>query len=87
MSVAENVLQNHGYFRGNVDYDIVYGKAKTTKTDTVARPRTAKVAYTVDMGPLYTIDTISYHNFPQDAVNLILAIRLMLRLLMPSVHA
>ena len=73
VSVAENVLQNHGYFRGNVDYDIVYGKAKTTKTDTVARPRTAKVAYTVDMGPLYTIDTISYHNFPQDAVNLILA--------------
>ena len=59
VSVAENVLQNHGYFRGNVDYDIVYGKAKTTKTDTVARPRTAKVAYTVDMGPLYKIDTIS----------------------------
>ena len=71
VSVAENVLQNHGYFRGNVDYDIIYGKAKTTKTDTVARPRTAKIAYTVDMGPLYKIDTISYHNFPQDAMNLI----------------
>ena len=71
VSVAENVLQNHGYFRGNVDYDIIYGKAKTTKTDTVARPRTAKIAYTVDMGPLYKIDTISYHNFPQDAMILI----------------
>lgn len=71
VSVAENVLQNHGYFRGKVDYDIIYGKAKTTKTDTVARPRTAKVAYTVDMGPLYVIDTISYHCFPQETVNLI----------------
>lgn len=73
VSVAENVLQNHGYFRGNVDYNIIYGKAKTTKTDTVARPRTAKIAYTVDMGPLYTIDTVSYHCFPDEAMQLLLS--------------
>lgn len=65
VSVAETVLQNHGYFRGKVDYDILYGKNKKTKTDSVARPRTAKIAYTVDMGPLFTIDTISYSNFKQ----------------------
>lgn len=79
VSVAENVLQNHGYFRGKVNYDIIYGKAKTTKTDTVARPRTAKIAYTADFGPLYTIDTISYHCFPQETVSLIQSTKPMIK--------
>lgn len=63
LSVAENVLQNRGYFRGNVDYAIEEGKPKTTKTDTVPRPRTAKIAYKVNLGHLFTIDTMSYSNF------------------------
>lgn len=63
-SVAETVLQNKGYFRGNVDYKIIEGKPKTTKTDSVPRPRTAKIAYNVNLGPLFKIDTLSYSNFP-----------------------
>ncbi len=63
--VAETVLQNHGYFRGRVGYDIIEGKPKTTKTDSVPRPRTAKIAYNVNLGQLFRIDTISYSNFPR----------------------
>lgn len=65
VSVAENVLQNHGYFRGTVDYDIVYGKDKTTRKDSVARPRTAKIQYSVKPGQLFTFDTVTFRNFPQ----------------------
>lgn len=65
VSVAENVLQNHGYFRGAVDYDIVYGKPKITGSDTVPRPRTAKIQYNVTPGQLFTFDTVTYRNFPQ----------------------
>lgn len=65
VSVAENTLQNHGYFRGKVDYDVVYGKWKKLKNDTVPRPRTAKIAYNVNLGHLFTIDSVSYSNFPQ----------------------
>ena len=71
VSVANNVLQNNGYFRGNVDYEILEGKPRTTRTDTVARPRTAKIAYTVDLGHLFTFDSISYSNFPEEAYNML----------------
>ena len=64
-NVAETVLQNHGYFRGNVGYSIIEGKPKTTRNDSVPRPRTAKIAYNVSLGPLFRIDTISYSRFPQ----------------------
>ena len=64
ISVAKNVLQNYGYFRGDVDYDIIYGKFRKTKTDTVARPRTAKIQYKVNPGHLFAIDTVTYSNFP-----------------------
>lgn len=70
-SVAESVLQNHGYFRGKVSYDVVYGKPKKIKNDTISRPRTAKIAYTVDMGPLYTIDTVQYSNFKGEAFEML----------------
>lgn len=65
-SVARTVLQNRGYFRGDVRYDIVEGKAERTKNDTILRPRTAKIAYTVDLGHLFTLDSISYVGFPQE---------------------
>lgn len=52
-SVAQNTLMNSGYFRGSVDYDIVQQK----------NPRHQKVEYKVNMGHLFTIDTISYKGF------------------------
>lgn len=64
-SIAKSVLQNNGYFNGNVTFDTTEGKPKTTKTDTVPRPRTAKIQYHVDFGRLYTLDTISYTNYPE----------------------
>lgn len=71
VSVAENVLQNNGYFSSKVDYDIIEGKPKTTKTDSVPRPRTAKIAYKVDMGHLYTFDSIRYSNFTPHTASLL----------------
>lgn len=58
-SVARSVLQNNGYFNGDVTYAIKEGKPETTKTDTMKLPRTAKIKYKVDFGHLYTLDTIS----------------------------
>lgn len=78
-SVAESVLQSNGYFQGNVDYDIVYGKPKTTKHDSIARPRTAKIAYKVETGPLYRIDTISYSNFNGEAYNMLIGSKSLLK--------
>lgn len=60
-SVAQSVLRNHGYLNGTVDYDIVQQK----------NPKKAKIAYTVDFGRLYTVDTLDYVGFPQDADSLI----------------
>ena len=65
-SVAENVLANNGYFNGKVSFDTFMGSPTTTKTDTVKRPRTAKIQYHVDYGRLFTLDSISYSNFTDD---------------------
>lgn len=65
--VAETVLQNNGYFNGKVTYETFLGKHKTTKKDTIARARTAKIKYHVDFGDLYTLDSISYTNFTLDS--------------------
>lgn len=70
-SVAQSVLQNHGYFRGTVDYDVIEGKPKTTRKDSIPRPRTGKIAYRVNMGHLFTLDSIAYTNFPDSALSLI----------------
>lgn len=70
-SVARNVLQNNGYFNSDVTYDIVDGKPKTTKHDTVPMPRTAKIQYHVDYGHLFTFDSISYSNYPDNILRLI----------------
>lgn len=64
--IAKNVLQNNGYFNGNVTHDVILGKPKNTKTDTTMLPREAKIQYHVKFGTLYTFDSISYVNFPQD---------------------
>lgn len=53
-SVAQSLLKNHGYFRGKVTYETV--PQRNTKK--------GKIGYTVDMGHLFTYDSISYVNFP-----------------------
>ncbi len=60
-AVAQSTLNVHGYFQGKVTASEVVG----------SNPKKAKVAYQVDMGPLYTIDTMAYENFPDEAKALI----------------
>ena len=60
-SVAQSVLTNHGYFDGQVTYDIIPRK----------NPKTAKIGYTVNFGRLTTLDSIGYYNFPPEADSLI----------------
>ena len=60
-SVAKSVLRNHGYFSGNVKYDVNIGK----------NPKKAKIAYTVDFNNVTTVDTLEYVNFPDVADSLI----------------
>ena len=59
--VAQSVLQSHGYFGGQVDYE----------THQQRNPKTAKISYTVKPGRLYTLDSVSYIGFPQEADSLI----------------
>ena len=61
--VAQGVLHNHGYFNGYVDYNIIQQK----------NPKTAKIAYNVYPGRLYTLDSIGYFGFPAEADSLIRA--------------
>ncbi|MBQ0073539.1 MAG: BamA/TamA family outer membrane protein [Prevotella sp.] len=68
-SVAESVLANQGYFNGNVSYDIIPGKATTTKHDSIPKSRTAKIQYHVNFGPQYSLDSITYSNYPDDIYN------------------
>lgn len=72
-SVGKNVLLNNGYFNGNVTYDILAGKAKATKKDTIVRPRTAKLLYHVNFGHLFTLDSISYSNYPENIYDKIIS--------------
>ena len=62
-SVAQSELRKHGYFSGKVGYEVVDGK----------NPKTAKIAYTVDMNRLSVVDTLEYVNFPEVADSLIRA--------------
>lgn len=62
-SVAQSVLKTHGYFRGNVSFEVI----------TQRNPKKAKIGYTVDMGPLFTLDSISYVNFSSAADSLLQA--------------
>ena len=49
--IATNILQNYGYFQGNVDYRLI-----TDKKD----PRKQKIAYDVHLGNAYVFDSIRY---------------------------
>ena len=59
--VAREVLRAHGYFRGKVDYEIVKQR----------NPKKAKIGYDVNMGHLFTIDSLKYVGFPPVADSLI----------------
>lgn len=53
-TVAQTTMRNNGYFRGTVDYETI----------TMKNQKEGKIAYTVNLGHLFTIDTIEYTNFP-----------------------
>lgn len=60
-SVAQSVLKNHGYFHGQV----------SSKTITQKNPKKAKIEYDVNLGHLFTLDSISYVRFPEKMQELI----------------
>ena len=60
-SVAQSALNVHGYFRGTV----------TSHEVEMDNPKKAKVGYNVNMGHLFTVDTLEYDNFPEEAMALI----------------
>lgn len=60
-SVAKSTLKTHGYLRGEVSHEIIQRK----------NPKKQKVSYHVDMGHLFTVDTLEYLNFPPLAQQLI----------------
>lgn len=70
VNVAENVLHNNGFLRGNVNFQIIEGKLGTTRIDTIERPLTAKVKYDVDLGPLFTIDSLEYIGFSKEEADI-----------------
>lgn len=71
VTVAETVLKNNGYFRGNVSYKLIESGVGTTRHDSVPRPRKAKVAYNVSLGTLFTLDSISYTGFSDEEMRII----------------
>ena len=53
-SVAKSVLRNNGYFRGDVNYEIIPQK----------NPKKSKIRYSVRLDSLFTLDSVAYVNFP-----------------------
>ena len=64
-SVAQSVLRNHGYFHGVVNYETVKQ----------GNPKKIKIGYAVNMGHLFTIDTIHYVGFPETTDSIMNATR------------
>lgn len=62
-SVAQEVLRAHGYFRGSVSHEVITQK----------NPKKAKIAYHINAGHLFTIDSLRYLRFPVEADSLIQA--------------
>ena len=60
-SVARSVLRNNGYFRGDVTYELVPQK----------NPKKCKISYTIHLDSLFTLDSVSYVNFPAPIMQLI----------------
>lgn len=62
-SVGEGTLANRGYFHGRVSYEEIKQK----------NPKKMKLQYTVDMGSLWLLDSITYKGFPSVADSIISA--------------
>lgn len=62
-SVGEGTLANRGYFHGRVSYEKIKQK----------NPKKMKLQYTVDMGSLWLLDSITYKGFPSVADSIISA--------------
>ena len=60
-SVAQSTLQKRGYFNGQVTHEALPQR----------NAKKSKLRYTVDMGHLWTFDTIRYVNFPPQADSLL----------------
>ena len=60
-SVAKSVLRNNGYFRADVTYDIIPQK----------NPKKSKIAYSVRLDSLFTLDSVAYIGFPDTLQQLI----------------
>lgn len=60
-SVAQSVLRKNGYMHGTVTYTEVPQK----------NPKKMKIGYTVSLDTLFTVDTLSYENFPPQMRHLI----------------
>ena len=60
-SVARSVLRNNGYFRGDVTYETITQK----------NPKKGKIAYTVHLDSLFTLDSVAYINYPDTLQQLI----------------
>ncbi len=54
-SVAQSVLRNNGYFRSQVDYELIPGK----------NPKKSRIRYTVHLDSLFTLDSVSYLRYPK----------------------
>lgn len=61
--VAQGQLKKYGYFKGRVSYENI----------TLHNKKKGKIAYTVDMGPLWTYDSIQYLHFPPAMDSLLVA--------------
>ncbi len=59
--VAESQLMKYGYFNGKVSYDEI----------TLKNPKKGKISYTVDMGRLWRLDSVSYVSFSEEEDSLI----------------
>ncbi len=60
-SVAQSVLKNNGYFRSEVNYEVVPQK----------NPKKCKIGYTIRLDTLFTLDSVAYVNFPDSLQTLI----------------
>ncbi len=62
-TVAQNTLRGRGFFQARVTHDTIPMK----------HPRKAKLAYHVETGPLFHLDSIAYVHFPHRADSIIAA--------------
>ncbi|TXJ58911.1 hypothetical protein ETF27_10045 [Prevotella brunnea] len=60
-TVGRNLLYKRGYFNGKINYELL----------PQTNPKTMKLRYIVNMGPLWTIDSLRYVNFPPAADSLL----------------